>query len=93
MSKEKHQSLTPATQWLKEHKIPFEERSYEYEEHGGTALAASACGIDHHHVIKTLRLKGYTNPGQAAPYLRQSQADSCLRNRYAYHVVRGVYAR
>ena len=31
MSKEKHQSLTPATQWLKEHKIPFEERSYEYE--------------------------------------------------------------
>ena len=54
MSKEKHQSLTPATQWLKEHKIPFEERSYEYEEHGGTALAASACGIDHHHVIKTL---------------------------------------
>jgi len=45
MSKEKHQSLTPATQWLKEHKIPFEERSYEYEEHGGTALAASACGI------------------------------------------------
>lgn len=54
MSKEKHQSLTPATQWLKEHKIPFEERSYEYEEHGGTALAASACGINHHHVIKTL---------------------------------------
>ena len=51
MSKEKHQSLTPATQWLKEHKIPFEERSYEYEEHGGTALAASACGIDHHHII------------------------------------------
>ena len=42
MSKEKHQSLTPATQWLKEHKIPFEERSYEYEEHGGTALAAAA---------------------------------------------------
>lgn len=32
----------------------LEERSYEYEEHGGTALAASACGIDHHHVIKTL---------------------------------------
>ena len=54
MSKSQHQSLTPATQWLREHKIPFEERSYEYVEHGGTALAASACGIDHHHVIKTL---------------------------------------
>ena len=54
MSKSQHQSLTPATQWLKEHKIPFEEKSYEYVEHGGTALAASACGLDHHHVIKTL---------------------------------------
>lgn len=54
MAKSQHQSLTPATQWLKAHKIPFEERSYEYVEHGGTALAASACGIDHHHVIKTL---------------------------------------
>ena len=42
MSKSQHQSLTPATQWLKEHKIPFEEKSYEYVEHGGTALAASA---------------------------------------------------
>ena len=40
MAKEKHQSLTPATQWLKAHKIPFEEKSYEYVEHGGTALAA-----------------------------------------------------
>ena len=54
MSMTKHQSLTPATEWLKARNIPFEERSYEYVEHGGTALAASACGIDHHHVIKTL---------------------------------------
>ena len=54
MSKTKHQSLTPATQWLKQHGILFEEKSYEYEEHGGTALAASSCGLDHHHVIKTL---------------------------------------
>ena len=54
MAKEKHQSLTPATQWLKAHKIPFEEKSYEYVEHGGTALAASSCGLDHHQVIKTL---------------------------------------
>lgn len=54
MTKSQHQSLTPATQWLKAHKIPFEERSYEYVEHGGTALAASSCGLDHHQVIKTL---------------------------------------
>lgn len=54
MAKEKHQSLTHATQWLKAHKIPFEEKSYEYVEHGGTALAAASCGLDHHQVIKTL---------------------------------------
>ncbi len=54
MAKEKHQSVTPATQWLKQHKIPFEERSYEYEEHGGALQAARECGIDPHHVVKTL---------------------------------------
>lgn len=54
MSKEKHQSMTPATQWLKAHKIPFEEKSYEYVEHGGSALAAQACGLVHHTVVKTL---------------------------------------
>ena len=54
VAKSQHISLTPATQWLKAHKIPFEERTYEYVEHGGTALAAASCGINHHHVIKTL---------------------------------------
>ena len=28
-SKVKHQSLTPATQWLRQHDIPFEEKSYD----------------------------------------------------------------
>ncbi len=54
MAKSRHQSLTPATQWLKARSIPFEEKSYEYVEHGGTKLAAESCGIDHHHVVKTL---------------------------------------
>ncbi len=54
MAKEKHQSMTPATQWLKQHKIAFEERSYEYEEHGGALQAAAACGIEPHRVVKTL---------------------------------------
>ena len=38
-SKVKHQSLTPATQWLRQHDIPFEEKSYEYVEQGGTAVS------------------------------------------------------
>ena len=54
MSKEKHQSATPATDWLKQHKVVFEPFSYEYVEHGGTASVAAAFGLDHHTVVKTL---------------------------------------
>ena len=37
MSKKEHVSATPATMWLKQHKVPFEDGIYEYVEHGGTA--------------------------------------------------------
>ena len=39
MSKKEHVSATPATMWLKQHKVPFEDGIYEYVEHGGTAQA------------------------------------------------------
>lgn len=54
MAKSKHESATPATEWLKANKVDFMEHSYEYVEHGGTALAAKSTGADHHHMIKTL---------------------------------------
>lgn len=54
MSKTKHESATPATEWLKKHKVPFEELSYEYVEHGGTAELTRQLGVAHHHVVKTL---------------------------------------
>ena len=54
MAKDKHQSATPATDWLKAHKITFESLSYEYVEHGGTAKVAEVFGLDHHMVVKTL---------------------------------------
>lgn len=54
MAKEKHESATPATVWLKAHKVPFKEYSYEYVEHGGTASVAQAFGFDHHQIVKTL---------------------------------------
>ena len=41
MSKKEHVSATPATMWLKQHKVPFEDGIYEYVEHGGTAQAAT----------------------------------------------------
>ncbi|MBQ5766006.1 MAG: aminoacyl-tRNA deacylase [Burkholderiaceae bacterium] len=54
MAKAKHQSATPATEWLKKNKVAFEELSYEYVEHGGTAKVAEVFNLDHHTVVKTL---------------------------------------
>lgn len=54
MSKKEHVSETPATHFLREHGVPFEEHSYAYVEHGGTSASAQALGADEHCVIKTL---------------------------------------
>lgn len=45
---------TPATRLLKEHKVPFTEHLYRYEEHGGTRVCAREFQVDEHAVIKTL---------------------------------------
>src|SRR5215470_17349839 len=34
--------------------VPFTDHFYDYREHGGTARAAEALGLDEHAVIKTL---------------------------------------
>lgn len=54
MSKTKHVSETPATQFLKQKKVAFTEHVYEYVEHGGTAESARQLGADEHAVVKTL---------------------------------------
>ena len=54
MARKEHVSETPATQWLRRHKVVFEGHPYEYEEHGGTQGSSSALGVDEHIVIKTL---------------------------------------
>jgi Cys-tRNA(Pro) deacylase len=54
MSKTKHVSETPATQFLRRHKVEFGEHPYEYVEHGGTAESARQLGVDEHRVVKTL---------------------------------------
>jgi Cys-tRNA(Pro) deacylase len=45
---------TPATMFLKAHKVAYTEHEYEYVEHGGTEVSASALGVPEHHVVKTL---------------------------------------
>jgi Cys-tRNA(Pro) deacylase len=54
MSKPAHAPETPATQFLKAHKITFTPHLYFYEAHGGTSVSARELGVDEHAVIKTL---------------------------------------
>jgi Cys-tRNA(Pro) deacylase len=54
MSKVKHISETPATQFLRRHKVEFGEHPYEYVEHGGTEESARQLGVNEHCVVKTL---------------------------------------
>ncbi|AUL46425.1 aminoacyl-tRNA deacylase [Bordetella trematum] len=54
MSKTRHVSETPATQFLKRHKVAFTEHTYDYVDHGGAGEAARQLGLDPHAVVKTL---------------------------------------
>jgi Cys-tRNA(Pro) deacylase len=54
MSKSRHVSETPATQFLRRHGVAFGEHPYDYLEHGGTAESARQLGVDEHRVVKTL---------------------------------------
>lgn len=45
---------TQATVFLKANKISYTEHEYEYVEHGGTEVSASALGVPEHNVVKTL---------------------------------------
>ncbi|TAL81276.1 MAG: aminoacyl-tRNA deacylase [Candidimonas sp.] len=63
MNKPRHVSETPATQFLKQHKIAFDEYPYEYLDHGGAAEAARQLGVDPHLVAKTLIMEDeHTHP-------------------------------
>ncbi|NYT65181.1 aminoacyl-tRNA deacylase [Alcaligenaceae bacterium] len=54
MAKHKHVSETPATLWLKQHKVAFAAYSYDYADHGGAAEAARQLNVNLHIIAKTL---------------------------------------
>lgn len=54
MSKTEHAPETPATRFLKAHRIAFSNHLYAYEEHGGTRVSARELNVDEHAVVKTL---------------------------------------
>ena len=45
---------TPATVFLKAHKVAYTEHEYEYVEHGGTEVSAQELNVAEHDVVKTL---------------------------------------
>lgn len=53
MPRETHPT-TPATRVLKQAKVDFVPRLYDYIENGGTAASSAALGIPEHHIVKTL---------------------------------------
>ena len=54
MKKPAHVSETPATQFLRRHRVSFTEHVYDYVEHGGTAELARQLGVAEAEVVKTL---------------------------------------
>ena len=46
--------VTPAVRFLRQKKVAYAERLYDYVEHGGTAESARQLGVDEHCVVKTL---------------------------------------
>ncbi len=46
--------ITPAVRYLRENKVDFVPRLYEYFEKGGTGESARQLGVDEHAVVKTL---------------------------------------
>jgi Cys-tRNA(Pro) deacylase len=54
MAKKDHVSETPATAFLKAHRVAFTEHPYEYLEHGGAQHSAQVLGFDPFMVVKTL---------------------------------------
>lgn len=60
MSKPRHISETPATQFLRQHAAQFSSHTYDYIEHGGTAESARQLCVAEHQVIKTLVMQDET---------------------------------
>ena len=65
MARRDHVSETPATQFLRAHKVAFLEHVYDYLEHGGALHSAEVLGVDPFAVIKTLVMQD----DQARPLL------------------------
>jgi Cys-tRNA(Pro) deacylase len=54
MASKEHAPETPATTFLRQHKVSFTEHVYSYVDYGGTSESAKQLGVREHAVVKTL---------------------------------------
>ena len=54
MKREDHAPETPATAFLRQHRVAHSSHLYAYVEHGGTRVSARELNVDEHAVVKTL---------------------------------------
>lgn len=54
MKHEAHAPETPATAFLRQHRVAHSSHLYDYEPHGGTRVSARELNVDEHAVVKTL---------------------------------------
>ena len=60
MKHEDHTPETPATRFLRQHRVAHSSHLYEYEAHGGTLTSARELNVDEHAVVKTLVMEDET---------------------------------
>ena len=51
---------TPATVFLKQHRVSYTGHEYDYVEHGGTEISAKSLGVAEREVVKTLVMQDET---------------------------------
>ena len=60
MKHETRSPETPATRFLRQHRVAHSNHLYEYEAHGGTRVPARELNVDEHAVVKTLVMEDET---------------------------------
>ncbi|MBA4312634.1 MAG: Cys-tRNA(Pro) deacylase [Chlorobiaceae bacterium] len=70
--------ITHAVRYLRNHKIQFEPYFYNYEEHGGTKVAARELNVPEHQVIKTILF--YTDKAEPLFVLMHGDMEVSTKN-------------
>jgi Cys-tRNA(Pro) deacylase len=80
--------ITPAVRFLREKKVEFAPKLYDYVEKGGTRVSAEALGVDEHAVVKTLVFE--TNEKKPLIVLMHGDRQVSAKNLARYMNVKSV---